>query len=113
MSKTLHFIVQATAAQLAAVWPHAPRYINEHTDPWYFVHLRLTNYNEADAWRSVCDDLGYDFDNPEDFEFATSKENSADIGDYSVFLVGEDEADEWIRQAESYLTPLDLMDDDS
>jgi len=113
MSKTLHFIVQATAAQLAAVWPHAPRYINEHTDPWHFVHLRLTNYNEADAWRSVCDDLGYDFDNPEDFEFSTSKENSAELGDYSVFHVGEDEADEWIRQAESYLTQLDLMDDDS
>ena len=111
MSKTLHFIVQATAEQLAKVWPDAPRYVNEHTDPWHFIHLRFTNLKELDAWERICDTLGYVF--PDEFEFSTSKENSADIGDYSVFLVGEDEADEWIRQAESYLTPLDLMDDDS
>ena len=113
MSKSLHFIVQADPSQLARVWPVNARYINEHTDPQYFIHLRFSNLTESDGWRCVCDALGYEFDRADDFEFSTSSETSAHLGEYSVFHVSEDEADEWIRQAEAYLTPLDLTDDES
>lgn len=113
MSKSLHFIIQADPSQLGRVWPDSARYINEHTDPWYFIVLRFSNLTESDGWRRVCDALGYDFDNDEDFEFSTGAQTSADLGEYSVFHVSEDEADEWIRQAEAYLTPWDLTDDNT
>jgi hypothetical protein len=112
MSKSIHFIVQADPSQLGRVWPDNARYINEHTDPQYFIHLRYSNIKEADGWRHVCDALGYDFDG-EDFAFNTSSESSADLGEYAIFCVPEDEADEWITQAEAYLSPLDLTDDET
>jgi len=56
MSKTLHFIITATAEQLAKVWPDAPRYTNVHTDPWHFVRIRVTNSTWVKAWESICDD---------------------------------------------------------
>ena len=108
MSQSHHFIIQATAEQLARHWPDNARYMNRHTDPWHFIHLRFTNLSEADCWRRVCDTLGYDFDNSEEFEFSTDAQTSAELGEYSVFRVGEDEADDWIREAESFAREMDI-----
>ena len=108
MSQSHHFIIQATAEQLARHWPDNARYMNRHTDPWHFIYLRFTNLKEDDCWRRVCDTLGYDFDNEEYFAFNNSRENSADLGEYSIFHVGEDEADDWIREAESFAREMDM-----
>lgn len=110
MSSTRHFIITATAEQLAKVWPDAPRYVNEHTDPWHFVRIRVTNSTIVNAWESIADDLGAELS---DIEWGTPEYGYGNIGDFTIEMMPEDEADEWIRQAESYLTPLDLMDDDS
>jgi hypothetical protein len=110
MSKTLHFIITATAEQLAKVWPDAPRYTNVHTDPWHFVRIRVTNSTWVKAWESICDDLGAD---SSDVLWDTIQYKSGNVGDYSIELVPEDEADDMIREAEAYLSPLDLTDDES
>ena len=110
MSKTLHFIIIATAEQLAKVWPDAPRYTNVHTDPQHFVRIRVTNSTWVKAWESIADDLGAELS---DVEWGTTQYKSGNIDDYFIDLVPEDEADDMIRQAETYLAPLDLMGDDS
>ena len=110
MSRTHHFIVQATAEQLAKVWPDATRYTNIHTDPWHFVRIRVTNSTWVKAWESIADDLGAELS---DVEWGTTQYKSGDIDDYYIQLMAEDEADEYIREAEAYLSPLDLTDDDS
>ena len=111
MSKSLHFIIQATAAELAAVWPLAPRWTNSHTDPQHFVHIRLSNYSVEQGWHAICNDLGayISEDYPEENDIDWSRKwEAGDVRGYAIWLFSEDEANDWIQEAMDYFRETEI-----
>ena len=106
MSRDIHFIIIGSQKDLHSVYPYAYLHMSEHTDPWYFIHIRTHNISEAQSWDGIIEDFGYD---PEARD--SIHDGYLQLDDVSIQMVTAHEAMEWLRESEVYKAGLDLHED--
>ena len=106
MSRDIHFIIIGSQKDLHSVYPYAYLHMSEHTDPWYFIHIRTHNISEAQSWDGIIEDFGYD---PEARD--SIQDGYLQLDDVSIQMVTAHEAMEWLRESEVYKAGLDLHED--
>jgi len=105
MSRTIHFIIQATQAALRQHCPNCQLRMNESTDPQYFIHNRYEKFSYLKAWESITEEFGMELTVAELDQALHDEAFAGD--DLTIFQVTADEAAQWIEEAKVYSHDVD------